>query len=496
MIRVFSLLGAAAVLAGSIAGSAAPGAGGLDAIRSENSKAGTIGWLGIDNRTRAVEVYASATDALPGDDVPLHVSTAPEARYRILVYRLGWYGGVGARLVACLPRCDGARAGVTQPVPAPDATGYINADWPVTDSLHIGEDWVSGYYLIRAQLLSGPAAGTSATTFLVVRRFHSSSAILVQVPVNTWEAYNGWGGKSLYPFSSSGGRQAIRVSFDRPFNWFLPGGQRPLGWELPLVGFLERQGYDVSYQSDVWTNMHPNSLLHHRLDVVAGHDEYWTKTMRDGWGAARDAGVNLAFMGANAAYWQVRLQDGGRTVFTYKSMYDPEPDPALKTAMFRELVPPRYECELIGIQHQGAVLNWQPGNYTVQPGAFATPWTRQTGLRPGAVIRGIVSVESDTIPGNQTAASSCGNDLTVLFHRERGGDKDGNADATVYRAPSGARVFASGSHQFVWALTDFPSNPDQGHGLTDSRLQRFMTNALDDLSGERLPFVSSHAQAP
>jgi hypothetical protein len=403
---------------------------------------------------------------------------------------------VGGRLVSCLPACDGAHFGSHEPVPAPDATGYINAGWPVTDSLHIADGWVSGYYLIRVVLLSGPAAGNSATTFLVVRRFRSASAILVQVPVNTWEAYNGWGGKSLYPFSSSDGRQAARVSFDRPFNWFLPGGQRPLGWELPLVGFLERQGYDVSYQSDVFTSLHPRSLLHHRLDVVAGHDEYWTKSMRDGWDAARDAGVNLAFMGANAAYWQVRLEDGGRTIFTYKSMYDPEPNLALKTAMFRELSPPRLECQLIGIQHQGAVLNWQPGDYTMKPGAFQTGWTRNTGLRLGAVVRGIVSVESDTIPGDQSAASSCGNALTVLFHRQRGGDKDGNADATVYRASSGARVFASGSHQFSWGLTDFAAIPDEGHGFADVRLQRFMTNAFDDLSGQTLPFVSSTSRVP
>ena len=407
------------------------------------------------------------------------------------MYRLGWYGGVGARLVSCLPACDGASSGSALPHPAPDSTGYIAAGWPVTDTLHVGDDWVSGYYMVRARLLSGPDAGRSATTFLVVRRLHSTSAILVQVPVNTWQAYTGWGGKSLYPFSSSDGRQAIRVSFDRPYNWFLPGGQRPLGWELPLVGFLEREGYDVSYQSDVWTAMHPRSLLHHRLDVVAGHDEYWTKSMRDGWDAARDAGVNLAFMGANAGYWQVNLQDGGRTIFAYKSTYDPEPDPSLKTAMFRELVPPRYECALIGIQAQGAVLNWQPGDYTVQPGVFSTGWARGTGLRPGAVIPGIVSVESDSIPGNQTAASSCGNALTVLFHRERGGDKDGNADATVYTAPSGSRVFASGSHQFSWGLTDLSSVPDEGHGYADRRLQRFMTNAFDDLSGQDLAFVSS-----
>ena len=459
------------------------------AIQFENSRPGSPGWLGTDNRDQAIDVYASATDALPGDDVAIHVSTSADRPYRLLVYRLGWYGGVGARLMTCLPGCQSASAGEAWPVPRPDATGYINAGWPVSNHLQIGADWVSGYYEIRALLLDGRDAGQSASTFVVVRQRRSRSAILVQVPVNTWQAYNGWGGKSLYGVSSADGRQAIRVSFDRPYNWVLPGAQGPLGWELPLIGFLEREGYDVTYQSDAFTDAHPRSLLHHRLDVVAGHDEYWSMRMRNGWDRARDAGVNLAFMGANAAYWNVRMQDAGRTIFTYKSTYDPEPNPALKTAMFRELIPPRYECELIGIQHQGVGLNWQPGDFTIQPAVFQTPWIVGTGFAPGAIVPGIVSVESDTIPGNQTAASSCGHTLTVLFHRQHGGDKDGNADTTIYTAPSGARVFASGSHQFSWALTDFPASPAVSHGFSDLRVQRFMTNLVNDLSGESQAFV-------
>ena len=199
--------------------------------------------------------------------------------------------------------------GAPEPFPAPDATGYMDAGWPTTGHLRIGSGWVSGYYLVRALLLDGPDAGQSATTFLVVRQKHSRSAILVQVPVNTWQAYNGWGGKSLYDFSSVGGRRARRVSFDRPYDWFLPGGQRPLGWELPLVGFLEaRRIRRLVPVRRLDRRRHPRSLLYHRLDVVAAHDEYWSKRMRDGWERARDAGVNLAFIGANAAYWQVRIR--------------------------------------------------------------------------------------------------------------------------------------------------------------------------------------------
>ncbi|MDQ1426321.1 MAG: hypothetical protein QOD72_3819 [Acidimicrobiaceae bacterium] len=294
---------------------------------AENALPGTKGWLGREATDRAIEVYGSRTDASPGSSVGLHVSVTAAASYRVVVYRLGWYGGVGARQMACLPSCRSSEVGALQPVPAPDATGYVNAGWPVTDRLVVGRDWVSGYYLVRAILLSGRQAGASATTYFVVRAPRSQSRMLVQVPVNTWEAYNGWGGKSLYPFSSSEGVQAIRVSFDRPFAWTLPGGQGPLGWELPLIRFIERNGYDATYQSDVFTARHPASLWQHRLVVVAGHDEYWTKSMRDGFDAARVFGINLAFIGANDAYWQVRMQDRGRTILTYKSMYDPKPDP-------------------------------------------------------------------------------------------------------------------------------------------------------------------------
>ena len=107
---------------------------------------------------------------------------------------------------------------------------------------------------------------------------------------------------------------------------------------------------------------------------------------------------------------------------------------------------------------------------------------RHRASRAGEVVPGIVSVEADTIPGNQTAASSCGHALTVFFHRENGGDKDGNADATRYTAPSGATVFASGSHQFAWGLDDFSDDPGQTHGFVDPRLQQFMRNALDAMT--------------
>jgi hypothetical protein len=447
------------------------------AVVTENAKTGTAGWLGPLATSRAAEVYASATDAMPGDSVALHVSTAGGASYRVLVYRLGWYGGVGAREVACLPSCGGAEVGVQQPM---NTLGDMHAGWPTTDTLAVDPTWVSGYYLIRVLLLDGPEPGASATTYLIVNSPNPDTRMLIQVPVNTWLAYNPWGGSSTYDLPGLA-RRASHVSFDRPYFWQGPGGQGPLGWELPFVRFVERSGYDVSYQSDVYTDAHPASLLTHRLVAVAGHSEYWTKTMRDAFETARDSGVNLAFMGANDAYWQVRYEDAGRTMVTYKSMYDPNPVVIEKTAMFREIG--RLECGLIGIQHQGASpLYWKAGDYTVPSTVLADPWMRNTGFLAGEVIPGVVSVESDTIPGDQSAASSCGHQLTVFFHRENGGDKDGNADATRYTAPSGAMVFASGSHQFSWGLDDFSDVPGQTRPFVDPKLQVFMRNALDAMT--------------
>jgi hypothetical protein len=446
-------------------------------VVAENAKPGTPGWFGADASGRAAEVYASATDALPGDVVALHVSTEPAATYRVLVYRLGWYAGVGAREVACLPGCTGSSQGHTQPMPTLDRDGRAVAGWAATDSLTIDPSWVSGYYLLRVLLLSGPQAGAAATTYVVVGDASASSHMLVQVPVNTWQAYNQWGGKSLYPFAVDGTR-ALRVSYDRPYDWYSRGAQSPLGWELPLVRFIERQGYDVAYQSDVYTDAHPASLLSHRVDVVAGHDEYWSRRMRDGWDAARDHGVNLAFMGANAAYWQVALEDGGRTVMSYKSAADPNPDRQSRTNLFRALEPPRYECALIGIQTQGGRQTWPEGDYVVEPEAAGDAWLHRTGFVPGDTIRGVVSRESDTIPGTLTRTSSCGHQLTVFFHREMGGEDFGNTDATRYVASSGATVFAAGSLQLAWGLDDVPGNWHMTHGLVDPRLQRFADNAF------------------
>ena len=235
------------------------------------------------------------------------------------------------------------------------------------------------------------AHGGVATAFFVLhdRPDAPASQIVVQVPVNTWEAYNTWGGASLYSFL---GPRSIAVSLERPLGFM---AQSPMWWEIQTVRFLEREGYDVTYQTDVDTDVDPASLLRHRLVIVAGHDEYWSSKMRDGFDTALAAGTNLAFMGSNDAYWNVGYGDGHTTVVSAKSLYDPNPILREKTAMFREIGRP--ECELMGVLHQFFVSVPTALDYAVTDAGAADPWLAGTGLHAGDTIAGVVGREHDVI---------------------------------------------------------------------------------------------------
>jgi Ca2+-binding RTX toxin-like protein len=452
-------------------------------IAVENARPGSPGWARFELAPKGTIEGYTEPSAAPGETLTFHVSTDPEADYRIAIYRMGYYDGAGARLAACLPSCEGRAHGQPERSPSASAEGLVHAGWPDSQRLDVPGDWVSGYYLVHFVLMSGPQEGKATTTWFILREAPETkrAPILVQASPTTWQAYNGWGGGSLYEFNSPDGRRATKIAFDRPYDQ--PLEQRPEALELPLVRFLERNGYDVAYQADVDTARDPGSLDRRKLIAVAGHSEYWSKEMRDGFERARAAGTNLAFFAANAAYWQVRFEENFRTIVGYKSAAaDPETDPRRETTMFRELVPPRYECELMGVQHAGGTLAWtMGGDYTVSEAAAGDPWIRAAGLHPGDVLSGIVSREVDTIPGNQSALDSCGNRLTVLFHRELGTAEQGDADAVKFIAPSGAKVFASGSHQFVWGLEDVPEVERMSHNLVDPRLQAFARAMLDDM---------------
>ena len=257
-----------------------------------------------------------------------------------------------SRAFPAATRIERARLDATLVRPA--RTGLVRARWPVTDTFRFPRSAVSGYFLAKLELTRGRARGKVTYIPLILRALPSRrSTILVQAAVNTWQAFNSWGGKSLFPDNSTKKIPASHVSFDRPYNTLRPA---PLQWDTPLVRFLEREGYDVSYTTDVDTDRNPSELRRHRLVISTGQDEFWSKRMRDAFEAARGSGTNLAFLGAGIGEWQIRYQSARRTIVKYPdATADPVADPARKTVRFADLVPPRPECELLGLGYGGGL---------------------------------------------------------------------------------------------------------------------------------------------
>jgi hypothetical protein len=441
-------------------------------IAAENARAGSAGWWGSPHAPpEAIEAYTAQPSVVAGDALALCVSTRPAARYVARVYRLGWYGGAGGRLMATLP----GNVGLVRHAPAPDpATGIVRAGWPVTDVVLSDEEWLSGQYAIVLELTTGPHAGSASRVPFVVRALPGEPApVLVQTPINTAQAYNHWGGKCLYDSNSTDEIAAVKVSFDRPvLSWDAANlnSHAPFAYELPLIRWLEREGFEVAYQTDVDTHRDPSTLVGPKLLISAGHDEYWTREMRDGFDDALARGVSLAFMGANTCYWQSRYEDAERTIVEYRrAARDPEPDPALKTVRFRDLRPARAERELIGQQYDGGIVKPRDARaFRFLPGFAADGWAEGTELDCEVELQRLVGYEWDTLDETHVPPGC----VRIL----RCEDAPVPADCIRWTAASGSRVFAAGSLGLVWGLDDWASP-----GTADARLQRVLARGLREM---------------
>ncbi len=350
-----------------------------NAIVRENALPGTSSWQIPASRAAVTQLqaYANATSVSPGKSLSLYVSTQVEGtRYWIDVYRLGWYGGFGGRLISSLGEQVGHNQGYYNPVARQlvhctsciinTQTGLIEANWHVSYSLVVPSNWTTGVYLAKFTDINGMQ---SYVPFDVLASNPTSTYIAV-TPDTTNAAFNDWGGSSLYPkgndlFSEADtGAKGTHVSFDRPYAQ-QDGASQVLVFEANTIRWMERQGYDISYMSDVDLQSVPLQLLQHKAYISFGHDEYWTKEMRDGVEYARDRGVGLAFLGADVSYWQMRFAPdshgvANRTVICYKvatSQHDLARDPEYAidstrvTSRWRDPALSRPENALVGVMY-------------------------------------------------------------------------------------------------------------------------------------------------
>ncbi len=451
-------------------------------IQLENQKPGTDAWK-ITNpaNNHEIEGYASATSVNRGETVLFYVNTA-EPSFSLSVYRVGWYNGAGGRLVAD----SGLLTGRAQPAcPQEPGTGMIECNWAASYSLTVPAsptDWTSGVYLVR---LTTRASGKQSYIIFVVRDDGRPSRYLFQSSVMTFQAYNGWGGRSLYGYNSTPS-PARKVSFNRPYADGYGTGDFYKQWEVNMLRFLEREGYDVSYCTDIDTHRDANLILQHAAFLVVGHDEYWTWQMRNNVEAARAAGIGLGFFSPNVSYWQVRFENSAvtgapnRTMVGYKD-FAPAEDPYyndpvnqyLSTVRFRDKLLNRPESTLVGIMYDDYDNLAIDADMII---ADASNWVcAGTGLVNGSVIRGMVGYEGDHVWPSSPA------NVQVIAHSPV--RNVGFADVATYTLGN-STVFATGSMQWSWGLDD---TDYYAHGRLSAPIQQMTRNVLARLGGTSIP---------
>jgi hypothetical protein len=457
------------------------------AIGRENALRGTNRWL-IGGRPATIEGYLDRASAAPGDTISIRVAAA--TAFDIEWYRLGWYGGLGARLVRLDPQLP------AKPGPAPQRdlpTGRVEAAWDPSLEIVIPGDWASGMYTaVLRPIVGNPAY----VPFIVKAAPENPAPILFVSAALTWQAYNTWGGANLYDASTadspeiSRGRRAVQVSFDRPYELHQGAGYQQR-WELPFVRWQERDAVDTDYAADLDLELDPGILGDRRLVVFAGHHEYWSRSMRTALEAAIATGTNVLFLSANELYWQVRLESSplgpARRVTCYKSArLDPVAltRPELTTCRWRERPVDDPEAPVVG-QMYGHIVR-RPGDWVA---SSTDHWLYDgTGLRDGDRLTNLVGQEYDSyFPqlANQGTVILARSPIDAVIQSGKAMGPYASPpvhNATMYTAASGATVFAAGTFQWSWAMDDFGDRSYRGFATPyDERVVRMTQNLFDRL---------------
>ncbi len=488
-------------------------------VACENEREGTPGkpWAVVGAGDPAIQGYATQMSVNRGETISFKIKTSATA-YHVDVYRLGYYAGTGSRRVA-----SAIAPTAPQPQPQPacltdPATGLIDCgNWAVSASWAVPADAVSGVYL--AHLVREDAAGSSQIIF-VVRDDGRRSDVLLSTSDADWQAYNDYGGNSLYTCAvdcpAGGGSfspRAFKVSYNRPFHTAEVSDGRPWFFraEYPMLRFLEAGGFDLAYTTNVDVHRGTAGLTNHKMFMSSGQDEYWSNEQRANVEAARDAGVNLAFFSGNELFWKARWEPSvagpptaHRTVVSYKETHaDAAIDPsALWTGTWQD---PRFSPPKDGGRPQNALtgqlfsVNTGPGESSsgaltvperygklrmwrdtdaatvpsgevlvLAPKTIGFEWDEDfdNGFRPDGLIR----LSSTTLPMVDVFT-----DYGTLSE-----PLPATHTPTMYRAPSGALVFGAGTVQWSWGL-----DSDQPQGNPPDRTMRQATlNLLADMGAQ------------
>ncbi len=309
-----------------------------------------------------IEGYAQTLSVAQGEPVGIAVSTTAPS-YSVEVVR------VGAKVVSYWTKAD--VKGTSYPIPrdvSPDG-----CRWPEAFQVPVGLDWPSGYYLARLKPENAPPNTPSAEAYFIVRPREpgKNAKILLQLSTNTYNAYNNYGGYSLYAYHAKDKVQGRCVSFDRP------GGSQFANWEAPFTAWAERNGYAIDYAANSDLELRPEILKPYKLVLSVGHDEYWSKPMRDNLEAYIKDGGNVAFLSGNSVCWQIRTVANGRELVCWKQTFGDDPiyqtdDRRTLSTLWSHHLVARPENSLTGVGFLWGGYHLSHGQYMNGSGAFTT----------------------------------------------------------------------------------------------------------------------------
>jgi hypothetical protein len=496
-------------------------------VACENTKEGDPGedWEIDGIGDESIQGFATQISVNPGETEQFKINTNA-SKYNLRILRLGYYKGDGARV------WEGKfKPSATLPQKQPEcehfkATGLIDCgNWAVSASWKVPANAVSGLYM--AELEREDTHGKSQI-FFVVKNEASKAPIVLKTSDATWEAYNEYGGNSLYSCNSicpegnpAGYKAAYAVSYNRPFDGTLPrdgGKSDPFYAEYQMMRWLEKEGYNITYLAQPDIAAHPELLKNHKVAITSGHDEYWTASERAAFESAREAGVNLAFFTGNETFWKTRWlpssagpTTANRTLVTYKETHFTEPvdpeEPKVATSSWRD---PRFasggagrpENELTGqlfMVNEGSSDIKVPGSFaklrfwkhtqvesltptqtlTLDPGGETLGYEWDVDADNGFRPAGRIPLSSTTVSGVQTFKD---------FGTEVVEPSIATHSLSLYRAPSGALVFGAGTVQWSWGLeyvnawSNYFTQPTETK--PDKNMQQATVNLLAEMGAQ------------
>jgi hypothetical protein len=470
------------------------------AVVAENQSPGTTDWrIGGAPAAGFIEGFADRTYAKAGEPVDLYVSTSA-SRFRVEAYRIGYYGGLGGRLVWASPYFGGG------PQPACALTAGINLvacdNWTRSLTMQVTQTFTQGDYLLK--LIGG--GNEQSYVPLTVWDPNSQAAYVVKNDVFTWQAWNAYGGYDFYQGVGTCPAKvyppcarARVVSYDRPYGYGQGAGDF-LALEAPLVRYLEQHGVDVAYVNDMTVQDDPDVFVGHHAMLSLGHDESWSLAERNTVVKANGVGLNLAFFGAGSILGHVRTQASplgpDQELVDYR---DATADPLKGTGDPRDLTgntwssPPASlpAAGLVGEAYNGALAGGVRAPMTV---ADPSSWIfAGTGLAGGSVVRGLIGSDVDSLEPGPTHPAG----VRVLAHSaldagqaqpvSRAGPVF-YSDMTYYTDPTGhAGVWDSGTTNWIPALADCASPCTSGVvGVMTGNVLRLFGQGP---AGERQPSV-------